>query len=60
MENGTRHELLIDPRTSALLGERDVVVAHVRDRGFAAAVGTVYGDVAYERSGVVDAVGRKP
>jgi hypothetical protein len=60
VDNGTRHEIVIDPKTSALLGEHDIVVAHVRNRGFVAPLGTDFGDVAYEARGVVDAIGQKP
>jgi hypothetical protein len=57
---GVRSELLFDPWTSELLGEREVVVAHAPRQGFTAALGTVIGDAAYERRGVVDAIGQKP
>jgi hypothetical protein len=57
---GVRSELLIDPRTSELLGEREVVVAHVPHQGFIAPLGTVIGEAAYERRAVVDAAGQVP
>jgi hypothetical protein len=60
VENGTRHEILFDPKTSALLGERDVVAGPVRDRGYSAPEGTVVGDAAYRDQGVVDAIGERP
>jgi hypothetical protein len=60
VEQGTRHEILFDPRTSALLGERDVVAGPVRNRGYSAPEGTVVGDAAYRDQGVVDAIGERP
>jgi hypothetical protein len=57
---GVRSELLIDPKSSELLGARDVVVAHVPRQGLTAPVGTVIGAATYERRAVVDVAGRTP
>jgi hypothetical protein len=56
-EDGVRHELLFDPATSAMLAERDVVVAPGSHTGFK--VGTVVGDAVYERQAVVARVGER-
>lgn len=56
---GTRHELIFDPQTSALLGERQSLVRS-GTYGFAAPPGTATGYVAYLESKVVDSVGQKP
>jgi hypothetical protein len=53
---GTRHELIFDPATSALLGERESVVESGAF-GFAAPPGTPIGYAAYLESKVVDSVG---
>lgn len=53
---GTRHELIFDPATSALLGERESAV-RPRAYGFKAAPGTPIGYAAYLESKVVDSVG---
>lgn len=52
-EVGTRTELIFDPRTSELLGERRVLVDPTKS-GIAAPAGTVIGDVAYLERAVVD------
>jgi hypothetical protein len=52
-----RHELILDPRTSALLGERESTTRPRYD-GFAAPIGTTVGWAAYLESKVVDSVGR--
>ncbi len=56
---GTRHELIFDPGTSALLGERDILVAP-QPNGLKAAPGTVFGYAAYLESKVVDSTGEAP
>jgi hypothetical protein len=56
-DNFTRHELIFDPETSALLGEREV---SVRDGQFDAPAGTEIGSAAYLESGVVDSLGERP
>jgi hypothetical protein len=56
---GTRHELIFDPDTAALLGERDVLVRS-GPFGFKAPPGTLIGYAVYLESKVVDSVGRKP
>ncbi len=53
---GIRHELILDPRTSALLGERERTT-RPRHGGFAAPIGTTVGWAAYLESKVVDSVG---
>lgn len=58
--HGVRHDILIDPKTSALLGERDVVVAREPRQGIDVPVGKVTGNVAYQAAGVVGAIGQKP
>ncbi|HET6506652.1 MAG TPA: CU044_5270 family protein [Baekduia sp.] len=58
--NGTRRDILLDPATGVLLGERDTLVAHVPHETVSAPLGTVIGDAAYERTGVVDAAGQQP
>lgn len=56
VDGALRDDFVFDPKTSALLGEREVVAA---PNAFGP-VGTVNADVAYERMGVVDAIGQKP
>lgn len=51
-----RHELILDPRTSALLGERESTTRSRYD-GFTAPIGTTVGWAAYLESKVVDSVG---
>lgn len=53
---GTRHELIFDPATSALLGERESMI-EPRGWGFKAPPGTLIGYAAYLESKVVDSVG---
>lgn len=60
---GTTHELIFDPETSALLGERDLLTpSGVRSGayGFEAPTGTMIGYAAYLESKVVDSVGERP
>lgn len=52
-EVGTRTELILDPETSELLGERRVLVDPTKS-DLAAPAGTVTGDVAYLERAVVD------
>lgn len=56
---GTRHELIFDPETSALIGERESLVRS-GPYGFKARSGTLIGYAAYLESKVVDSVGEKP
>ncbi len=56
-ELGTRHELIFDPATSALLGERESIVGSA-PHGFKAPPGTPIGYAAYLESKVVDSVGQ--
>jgi hypothetical protein len=56
-KRGTRHELIFDPETSALLGERESIVRSGAF-GFKAPSGTPIGYAAYLESKVVDTVGR--
>lgn len=56
-KRGTRHELIFDPATSALLGER-VSIVKSGMYGFTAPPGTAIGYAAYLESKVVDSVGR--
>lgn len=56
---GTRHELIFDPETSVLLGERDSLARSGAYR-FEAPLGTTIGYVAYLESKVVDSVGERP
>ena len=56
---GTTHELIFDPETSALLGERDSL-ARSGAYGFEAPPGTPVGYAAYLESKVVDSVGERP
>jgi hypothetical protein len=56
---GTRHELIVDPDTSVLLGERESIVRS-GSYGFKAPPGTLTGYAAYLESKVVDSVGEKP
>lgn len=53
----TRHELIFDPTTSTLLGERQSIV-DAEPYGFKAPPGTPIGYAAYLESKVVDSVGR--
>lgn len=55
---GIRHELILDPETSVLLGERDSLVRSGA-YGFKAPRGTPIGYAAYLESKVVDAVGQR-
>jgi hypothetical protein len=55
---GTRHELVFDPATSALLGEQESIV-RPGAFGFKAPPGTTIGYAAYLESKVVDSVGRE-
>jgi hypothetical protein len=57
--DGLRHELIFDPATSALLGERYVIVDPSRG-GFDVAPGTVVGWAAYLSSGIVDSTSDRP
>jgi hypothetical protein len=57
-KRGTRHELIFDPATSALLGERESIVRSGAF-GFEAPPGTPIGYAAYLESKVVDSVGRE-
>jgi hypothetical protein len=50
--NGVRHELIFDPETAALLGERDTLLAPSAEWGNAPA-GTIVGYVSYLSSGIV-------
>jgi hypothetical protein len=54
-EIGRRRELIFDPRTSELLGEREVLVDRTKS-DIDAPIGTVVGDVAYLERAVVDAL----
>jgi hypothetical protein len=56
-KRGTRHELIFDPATSALLGERESIVRSA-PYGFKAPPGTQIGYAAYLESKVVDSVGQ--
>ncbi len=56
---GTRHELIFEPKTSALLGERESLVSS-RAYGFTAPAGTVIGYATYLESKIVDSVGQQP
>lgn len=56
---GTTHELIFDPETSALLGERDWLVRSGA-YGFEVPPGTTIGYAAYLESKVVDSVGERP
>lgn len=58
-KRGTRHELIFDPQTSVLLGERESIV-RADAFGFEAPVGTTIGYAAYLESKVVDSAGEKP
>ncbi len=58
-KRGTRHELIFNPRTSALLGEREILVA-AKPNGLKAPPGTVFGYAAYLESRVVDSTGKAP
>ncbi len=57
--HGTRQELIFDPTTAALLGERSVVVDPVKAKMHVAA-GTVMSLSTYLASGVVDSTSQKP
>ncbi len=56
---GQRHELIFDPHSSALLGERYVVTDSSKG-GFRVEPGTVVGWAAYLSSGIVDATSQRP
>jgi hypothetical protein len=56
---GTTHELIFDPNTTTLLGERDSL-ARSGAYGFEAPPGTTIGYAAYLESKVVDSVGERP
>jgi hypothetical protein len=56
---GTTHELIFDPKTSALLAERDLL-ARSGAYGFKAPLGTPIGYAVYLESKVVDSVGERP
>jgi hypothetical protein len=56
--NGILHELIFDPSTSALLGERTVIVDPDR-AGVQVSAGTVVGWSAYLASGVVDSTSER-
>ncbi len=56
-KRGTRHELIFDSSTSALLGERESIVGSASFE-FKAPPGTQIGYAAYLESKVVDSVGR--
>ena len=56
---GLRHDLIFDPDTSALLGERSVVVDPSKG-GFDVEPGTVVGWAAYLSSGIVDSTSDRP
>jgi hypothetical protein len=53
---GVRDELILDPDTSALLGERETTTSG-RLEGFSAPVGTTIGWAAYLKSRITDTVG---
>lgn len=55
-DNFARHELIFDPETSALLGEREVSVKPLFD----APAGTEFGSSTYLESGVVDSPDERP
>jgi hypothetical protein len=57
--HGQRHELIFDPRTSALLGERYVVTDPSKG-GFDVPARTVVGWAAYLSSGIVDSTSDRP
>jgi len=57
-KRGTRHELIFDPATAALLGERESIVRSA-PYGFKAPPGTPIGYAAYLESRVVDSVGQE-
>lgn len=57
---GTRHELLFDPRTSRLLEERDVVVSDPPGSKLHLKPGFVEGETTYGDSGIVARVGERP
>jgi hypothetical protein len=56
---GIRHELIFDQQTSALLGERDVLVDPATAQ-LSAPSGTIIGYAAYLASGVVDSSDARP
>lgn len=58
-KRGTRHELIFNPGTSALLGEREILVA-AKPNGLKAPPGTVFGYAAYLESRVVGSTGKAP
>jgi hypothetical protein len=55
---GTRSELLFDPRTASLLGERSVVVKP--PPGYNVKPGTVQEAATYVTSGIVERIGQVP
>ncbi|MET0602928.1 MAG: CU044_5270 family protein, partial [Baekduia sp.] len=57
---GTRRELLFDPHTSAMLAEREVMVAVPKAYVGLVPSGTVMADAVYERRAVVDRLGQRP
>jgi hypothetical protein len=57
--DGQRHELIFDPNTSVLLGERYVVTDSGKG-GFGVEAGTVVGWAAYLSSGIVDSTSARP
>jgi hypothetical protein len=56
VDRGIRHELIFDPRTSALLGEQQTIAT--RGSGVNGPVGTVIGWAVYLRSAIVDTLPR--
>jgi len=60
-KRGTRHELIFNPETAALLGEREVV-AGTRPESFTFGLpaGTEIGSASYLESGVVDSTKSRP
>lgn len=55
-KGGVTHELIVDPQTSALLGEREVAARRIPDLQIPA--GTETGSVSYLETKVVDSLGR--
>jgi hypothetical protein len=56
-DRGTRHELILDAETAALLGERETLVGGGAPYGFSAPPGTTIGWAAYLEAKVVDSIG---
>jgi hypothetical protein len=56
--NQEREELLFDPRTAKLLGERQTVVTP--NRGFHVKPGTIESESTYLASGIVQRIGQRP